>query len=135
MIRTYSELITIPTYEERLRYLMHGNRVGQSTFSHDRYLNQRFYRSRDWRRVRDIVIIRDEACDLGIIGRDIRDTIFVHHMNPITVEDFEHNYESLLDPELLITCSFSTHQAITYGDERHIFLLPQERRRGDTRLW
>lgn len=134
-IRTYSELRRLRTFEERFDYLVLGGRVGDSTFGFDRYLNQIFYRSGDWQRARNEVIVRDCACDLGIIGRDILDRIYVHHMNPITIEDFENNYHSLIDPELLICTSFNTHQAITFGDPNHLIKLPRERRKGDTRLW
>lgn len=134
-IRTYSELIRLRTFEERFDYLVIGGTVGHPTFGIDRYLNQNFYRSNDWRIVRNEVIVRDCACDLGIFGRDIFDRIYVHHMNPITIEDFENDYDSLIDPEFLICTSFNTHQAITFGDPNHLIKLPRERRRGDTRLW
>lgn len=134
-IRTYSELMSLQTFEERFEYLALYGRVGDSTFGFDRYLNQNFYNSRDWRRTRNGVIIRDNGCDLGIDGRDIFDRIYVHHMNPITIEDFENNYDLLLDPEFLICTSFDTHQAITYGNKNNLRRLPMERRRGDTKLW
>lgn len=134
-IKTYSELRRLSTFEERFDYLVLGGVVGHSTFGADRYLNQRFYTSSDWKLARNRTIIRDHACDLGIIGRDIFDQIYVHHMNPITIEDFENNYDALIDPEFLICTSFNTHQAITFGDPNHIIKLPRERRRGDTRLW
>ena len=88
MIKTYSELITLPTFEERFNYLILGGRVGHQTFGRDRYLNQNFYRSYEWKQVRNQVILRDNGCDLGIPGRDILDRIYVHHMNPITIDDF-----------------------------------------------
>ena len=134
-IKTYSELRQLSTFEERFDYLVLGGVVGHSTFGTDRYLNQRFYTSSDWKLARNRAIIRDHACDLGILGRDILDQIYVHHMNPITIEDFENNYDALIDPEFLICTSFNTHQAITFGDPNHIIKLPRERRRGDTRLW
>lgn len=134
MIRTYSELITLKTFQERFNYLALYGKVGHATFGHDRYLNQNFYRSRDWRRVRNDVIIRDEGCDLGIWGRDIFDRIYVHHMNPITVDDLD-DYEILLNPEFLICTSFNTHQAITFGNKNNLLHLPSERRKGDTTLW
>lgn len=134
-IRTYSELRRLQTFEERFDYLVLGGRVAESTFGFDRYLNQNFYKSRDWKAARNKAIIRDNACDLGIIGRDIFDQIHVHHMNPITVEDFENNYDLLLDPEFLICTSFNTHQAITFGNSNNLIRLPKERRKGDTRLW
>lgn len=134
-IRTYSELRRLRTFEERFDYLVLDGIVGHSTFGFDRYLNQRFYNSRDWRKVRDEVIIRDNACDLGIIGREIHDRIYVHHMNPITIEDFENNYDMIINPEFLICTSFDTHQAITFNTPNNLIRLPKERRRGDTRLW
>ena len=134
-IRTYSELCRLQTFEERFDYLVLGGVVGHFTFGFDRYLNQNFYRSKDWRVARDKAIIRDNACDLGIIGRDIFDRIYVHHMNPITIEDFENNYDALIDPEFLICTSFNTHQAITFGNTNNLIKLPRERRRGDTQLW
>ena len=134
-IRTYSELITFKTFTERFEYLALLGRVGNSTFGSDRYLNQNFYRSREWRRVRNEVIIRDGGCDLGIPGLDIYDKIYVHHMNPVTVEDIYDNYELLVNPEFLICTSFNTHQAITFGNKDNLFNLPFERRKGDTKLW
>lgn len=135
MIRTYSELIRLPTFQERFEYLVLSGTVGEQTFGRYRYLNQRFYNSRDWRLARNIAIMRDGACDLAIPGRDIFDKIYVHHMNPIQIEDFENNYELLLDPEFLICTSYDTHQAITFGDPDKLIRLPNERRRGDTTPW
>ena len=134
-IRTYSELSRLVTFEERFNYLALNGVVGNSTFGFDRYLNQNFYRSSDWRRARHRAIVRDNACDLGIHGREIFDKIYVHHMNPITIEDFEKNYDLLIDPEFLICTSFNTHQAITFGNCKNLIQLPQERRRGDTTPW
>lgn len=134
-IKTYSELITIQTFQERFDYLALYGSVGQATFGADRYLNQNFYRSREWRRVRNGIIIRDGGCDLGIYGMDIFDKIYVHHMNPITVDDIDNNYDLLVNPEFLICTSFNTHQAITFGNKNNLFRLPMERRRGDTKLW
>ena len=133
--RCYSELRRIDTFEERYRYLSVQGRVGSSTFGFDRYINQQFYTSREWRQLRHHVIARDLACDLGIEGYEIHDTIIIHHMNPMTVEDVEHGDPSILDPEFLISTTHRTHNAIHYGDER---LLPRplaERRAGDTKLW
>lgn len=134
-IKTYSELILLPTFQERFDYLVLGGVVGHQTFGADRYLNQKFYRSKEWRRTRNIVIHRDGGRDLGIEGRDIYDLIYVHHMNPVTVEDIEEHYELLLDPEFLICTSFNTHQGITFGDPHHLLRLPKERTKGDTKLW
>lgn len=135
MIRTYSELLRIRSFEDRFRYLKLGGTVGAVTFGFDRYLNQEFYRSSEWRHIRQHVIARDLGCDLGIEGYDIHERLAIHHMNPMTVDDVIHARDSNLDPEFLITVSHNTHNAIHYGDER---LLPRElveRRRGDTTLW
>ena len=134
-IRTYSELMTLSTFQERFDYLALYGKVGQATFGADRYLNQMFYRSREWRHLRNDIIVRDGGCDLGIIGMDIFDKIYVHHMNPITVDDIENNYDLLVNPEFLICTSFNTHQAITYANKNNLFRLPMERRKGDTKLW
>lgn len=134
-IKTYSELITLPTFEQRFEYLALYGKVGHSTFGADRYLNQNFYRSREWRSIRNVVIIRDNGCDLAMPGFDIFDRVYVHHMNPITVEDIDKNYNLLVNPEFLICTSFNTHQAITFGNRNNLFQLPKERKRGDTILW
>lgn len=135
IIRSYPELILLPTFRERFDYLVLNGVVGDSTFGVDRYLNQRFYRSKEWRRVRNDVIGRDNGCDLGIAGREIYDKIYVHHMNPMTVEDIEEFYDLLLDPKFLISTSFQTHQGITFGDPKRLITLPRERTKGDTKLW
>lgn len=134
-IRTYSELITIPTFEERYRYLKLGGKVGEDTFGFDRYLNQIFYRDREWLRIRDEVIIRDGGCDLGIPDREIHTRILVHHMNPITKEDILKRSDFLLNPEYLICTLKSTHDAIHYGDESSLLIAPPERTRNDTCPW
>lgn len=134
-IKTYSKLIRLRTFEARFEYLALYGKVGQDTFGRDRYLNQNFYRSREWRRARNEVIVRDNGCDLSMPGFDIYDKIYVHHMNPITMDDLDYNFESLIDPELLICTSFNTHQAITFGNKNNLLLLPRERRKGDTKLW
>jgi hypothetical protein len=135
-IKTYSELIMLPTFEERYRYLKLDGVVGEETFGFDRYLNQEFYqRDREWKKVRDYVIIRDNGCDLGIEGREIRGKILVHHMNPITVEDIMRRSKWLLDPEYLICTVKNTHDAIHYGDERILIKDPIERRKNDTCPW
>lgn len=134
-IRRYSELIRLLTFIERYRYLRLRGAVGETTFGFDRYLNQSFYRSQKWRRVRDEVIIRDDGCDLGIEDRLIGNRIVVHHMNPLTAEEIEEEREILFDPRYLICVSPETHNAIHYGDESLLIDLPIERRPGDTRLW
>lgn len=135
MIRTYSELITLPTFEERYRYLRLGGKVGEETFGFDRYLNQIFYKTDEWLRVRDYVIIRDNGCDLGIEGREIHSRILVHHMNPITMEDILNRSEYLLDPEYLICTVKRTHDAIHYGDDSLLFKDPIIRTKNDTCPW
>lgn len=134
-IRTYSELITLPTFEERFRYLQLGEKVGEDTFGHDRYLNQMFYTSDEWRRIRRDVIVRDNGCDLGIQDREIHGLIIIHHMNPITVEDIINRSEFLLNPEYLISTVKNTHDAIHFSDERILITDPIERRPNDTCPW
>lgn len=135
IIRTYSELITLPTFEERFRYLKLGGKVGEDTFGFDRYLNQVFYRSAKWKEIRDYVIIRDNGCDLGMGGHEIYQRILVHHMNPITKEDVLRESEFLLDPEYMICTIKNTHDAIHYGDESLLITAPIERRKNDTCPW
>lgn len=135
LIRTYSELIKLSSFEERFEYLRLDGRVGKETFGFDRYLNQIFYKSNEWLSVRDYVIIRDNGCDLGIYGREIRERIIVHHMNPIKKEDILSRSSSLLDPEFLICTIKNTHDAIHYSDESLLFKMPVERRKNDTCPW
>lgn len=135
IIRTYSELITLPTFEERYQYLRIGGRVGEDTFGFDRYINQIFYKSKEWLSIRDQVIARDNGCDLGIPGREIHRRILIHHMNPITVEDIVNRSEFLLDPEYLICTVKNTHDAIHYGDENLLYKDPIERTKNDTCPW
>ena len=116
-IRSYSELITFETFEERFNYLKLKGEVGKETFGFDRYLNQIFYKDPEWLRVRDKVIIRDNGCDLGILDREIYSRILVHHMNPITKEDILSKSKYLLDPEYLICTTKNTHDAIHYSDD------------------
>ena len=134
-IRTYSELIKIPTFEERFQYLRLDGIVGESTFGFDRYLNQIFYKSARWKKIRDYVILRDNGCDLAMEGYEIYDRILVHHMNPITIKDIEHESEFLIDPEFLISTVHNTHNAIHYGDENLLPRLPVERKPFDTCPW
>lgn len=134
-IKTYSELITIPTFEERYRYLRLGGQVGAETFGFDRWLNQKFYKDPEWLAVRNQVIIRDNGCDLGIPGREIHSRILIHHMNPITKEDILRRSKYLLDPEYLICTIKNTHDAIHYGDEGLLILDPVVRSRNDTCPW
>lgn len=135
-IKTYSELITLPTFEERYEYLRLDGIVCEETFGFDRYINQEFYqRSQEWKRIRDQVIIRDQGCDLGIEGREIRGKIIVHHMNPITKEDILTRSDFLLNPEYLICALKSTHDAIHYGDENLLIKEPIIRTANDTCPW
>lgn len=135
-IKTYSELIMLPTFEERFRYLKLNGRVGEDTFGFERYLNQEFYqRDKEWKRIRDFVIVRDNGCDLGIEGRDIQGKIIVHHMNPITQNDILYRSEYLLDPEYLICTIKRTHDAIHYGSEDLLIKDPIVRRKNDTCPW
>ncbi len=135
MIRTYSNLISFPTFKERYDYLRLGGKVGEDTFGWERYLNQTFYRSNEWKRIRDEVIIRDNGCDLGVDGYEIQGKIYVHHINPIGARDIADISEFLCNPEYLISASFDTHQAIHFGDENLLVMEPVERVPGDTKLW
>ncbi len=137
IIRTYSELITIPTFEDRYEYLRLGGKVGEETFGFDRYLNQKLYTSEAWFEVRDYVITRDLGCDLGVLDREIPNgvRILVHHMNPIRSEDIIHRSKYILDPEYLITTVKNTHDAIHYGDRSLLITAPIERRKNDTCPW
>lgn len=135
MIRTYRELTRLKSFEDRFEYLKLRGQVGKSTFGYDRYINQAFYRSSEWRRVRNLVIARDEGLDLGVTGYEIFDRPIIHHMNPMGLEDLVSGDDDILNPEYLVCVSHRTHNAIHYGDES---LLPKplvERRPGDTRLW
>lgn len=136
MIRTYTELMMLPTFEDRFNYLKLNGVVANETFGFDRYLNQRFYKSSEWKKIRQQIIIRDNGCDLGCKDHDIYGQIIIHHMNPILIEDIENNPEILLNPEYLISVSIETHNAIHYGldnyTERNKIV---ERQPGDTKLW
>lgn len=134
-IKTYSELISIQTFEGRYNYLKLRGRIGDETFGFDRWLNQVFYKTKEWLTVRDIVIIRDFGCDLGIEGREIYGRILVHHMNPITKQDILNRSPFVLDPEYLICTSKNTHDAIHYGDESILILDPVNRKPNDTCPW
>ena len=134
-IRSYSELIKLSTFEERYEYLRLCGEVGKETFGFDRYLNQQFYKSDEWRSIRDTVIVRDNGCDLGIEGRNIYGRILIHHMNPITKDDILNRSEFLLNPEYLICTMKNTHDAIHYGDDMLLVKDPIERSRNDTCLW
>lgn len=133
--KRYSELITIPTYEERFKYLQLKGAVGNDTFGYDRYLNQILYNSPEWKRLRNQIIIRDNGCDLGCEGYEIYGRILIHHMNPITVEDIVSRDPIVFDPENLICVSHNTHNAIHYGDENLLIMAPVERTKNDTCPW
>lgn len=135
MIRKYSELMLIESFEERFRYLKLSGSVGLETFGFDRYFNQKFYRSKEWKRIRDEVIIRDNGCDLGVNGYEIHGRIYIHHMNPIRLNDIENATDFLLNPEYLITTTLNTHNAIHYGDEDLLILSPINRTENDTCPW
>lgn len=137
MIRTYSELIKFSTFEERYEYLRLNGQVAEETFGFDRYLNQIFYKSKEWRSVRDHIITRDNGCDLAVADREIPDgvRIYIHHMNPIMVKDILHRSDILLNPEYLITTIKNTHDAIHYGDSSLLYSVPVERTRNDTCPW
>lgn len=135
IIRTYSELIRLPTFEERYQYLRLKGRVGEDTFGFDRYLNQMFYKSDEWLSIRDEVITRDNGCDLGIPGREIQERILIHHMNPITKDDILNRSDFLLNPEYLICTVKNTHDAIHYGNEQTLIKDPIQRRKNDTCPW
>ena len=135
IIRTYSDLIQLPTFEERFRYLQLNSSVGKETFGFDRYLNQNFYRSAEWKRIRDKVIIRDNGCDLGIEDRLIYGRVIIHHMNPVTDRDIVDLTSFLLNPEYLICVSHNTHNAIHYGNEDLLMKRPVIRTKNDTCPW
>lgn len=137
MIRTYTELSRIQTFEGRFNYLQLNGSVGRETFGFDRIFNQKFYTSYEWKKVRDFVITRDTGCDLGIPGHEIREfeRIFIHHMNPIALEDIDKRTEILLDPEFLITTIHKTHNAIHYGDKDSLIIASIVRSKNDTIPW
>ena len=134
-MRTYTELLKYPTFEDRFNYLMLSGGVGEETFGFDRWLNQNFYRSAEWRSIRDFVIIRDGGCDLAMDGYEIFSKIIVHHMNPIEQSDILHSSDILINPEYLVCVSHDTHNAIHYGDASLLMTAPIERRPGDTCPW
>ena len=135
-MRTYSELIDLPTFEERFRYLQLSGEVGVDTFGFDRFLNQVLYRSKEWKSVRDKVLVRDGCCDLAVQDRVIFSRPIVHHMNPMSVEDIKNHSGLLMDPEYLITVSHNTHNAIHYGDEGLLVpTLVNVRTKNDTCPW
>ena len=136
MIRTYTELSKLCTFEDRFKYLqLSDSRVGDDTFGFDRYLNQQFYKTAEWKRLRDRLILRDNGCDLGADGYQIYGRIIIHHMNQITKEDIMNRTEYLTNPEFLICTTHNTHNAIHYGDESLLVTGPVERTKNDTCPW
>lgn len=134
-IKTYSELILIPTFIERFRYLKIGGKIGEDTFGYDRYLNQILYRSEEWKRFRRDIIIRDNGCDLACDSYEIIGNVLVHHINPITVEDVLRRDPKIFDPENVVSTSLNTHNAIHYGDESLLITEPIIRTKNDTCPW
>jgi hypothetical protein len=125
----------LDTFIERYHYLELKGILGETTFGFDRWVNQRFYKSHEWKSIRDQVIVRDHGCDLGILGYEIHSGLLVHHMNPISLDDIKHGEEWIIDPNFLITTSLQTHNAIHYGDESLLPRGPIIRKFGDTSLW
>lgn len=134
-MKSYSELISLPTFEERYRYLRMNGEVGTDTFGYERWVNQAFYKDAAWRKIRDQIIVRDNACDLGVHGREIGGKVYIHHINPITRNDIIRRNPMLLDPENLICVSITTHNAIHYGDETLLVTEPKPRQANDTCPW
>lgn len=135
MTKTYSELIKLKTFKERYEYLRLDGLIGEETFGFDRYMNQKFYKSKEWKRIRDQVIVRDNGCDLGVEGYEIGGRILIHHMNPILLKDIQTLSEFLLNPEYLICTTLDTHNAIHYGNSNLLIIEPIERTKNDTCPW
>lgn len=134
-IRSYGELRRLHTFDERFDYLSLGGELGRETYGFDRYINQAFYKSREWAQIRDVVIIRDNGCDLGIPGREIFSQVYIHHMNPMTKQDIEDGNPDILDPRFLICVTHTTHNAIHYGSRATLPKPYEERKPNDTKLW
>lgn len=135
MTKTYSEMSQYDSFEDRYAYLRLDGFVGRSTFGFDRWINQQFYQSREWKASRDFVIVRDEGCDLGVHGYEIHGELLVHHVNPIAAEDIVHGEAWIFDPEFLITTTHNTHNAIHYGNLSMLPKVVASRAPGDTKLW
>lgn len=133
--RSYSELGRFDTFDDRFEYLKLSGEVGRSTFGFDRYINQKFYTSYEWKQARNSVIMRDNGCDLGIIGYEIHVGILIHHMNPMTSDDIIHGEEWIFDPEYLITTTKNTHNAIHFGTDKLLPKVVTARTLGDTKIW
>lgn len=134
-LRTYSQMIKLPTFQERFKYLSLNGRVGKETFGHDRHLNQMLYQSYAWRHLRDQIILRDDGCDLAFPGREIYKKATIHHINPITIEDVLNGSWKVFDPDNLVLVSYDTHQAIHYGNDQLLELTMTERKPNDTCPW
>jgi hypothetical protein len=134
-IRTYSELKNLETFDERFQYLKLNGSVGNATFGFDRWVNQRFYKSWEWKHARNAVIVRDNGCDLGVSGYEIHAEILIHHVNPVTVDDIYNGESWMIDPEYLITTTKRTHNAIHYGGNLQVPEVVTVRKPGDTKLW
>lgn len=134
-VRSYSDMCQFETFEDRYAYLRVPGSVGEETFGFNRWVNQDFYRSNEWRRVRHEVIARDNGCDLGVPGYEIYDRIYIHHMNPMTFQDIDDGNPDILNPEYLISVTLRTHNAIHFGNEKNLVQPLVERRPGDTTLW
>lgn len=134
-IRTYSELMMFSSFEDRYQYLRLNGSIGEITFGFDRYINQKFYRSAEWKQIRNYVIVRDNGCDLGVEGYEIHEKILIHHMNPIALSDIQNASDYLLNPNYLISVTLATHNAIHYGDETLLIRAPTERLPNDTCPW
>lgn len=135
MIRSYSELRRFTEFDERFEYLKLNGAVGRSTFGFDRYINQMFYTSYEWKRARNFVILRDNGCDLGVPGYEIHDHVLIHHINPMSVDDIVHGESWIFDPEYLITTTQNTHNAIHFGNDKLLPKIVLERNPNDTKLW
>lgn len=135
MKKCYSDLMTFTSFTDRFNYLKLDGVIGETTFGFERYLNQTFYKSGEWRRLRDKIIVRDLGCDLGIEGRDIQKYAIIHHINPITIQDIQERRPCLFDPENLITTTDRTHKAIHYSDDSILIFEPIERTPYDTCPW
>ena len=135
MMKTYNDLINLDSFEERFEYLKLGGNVGRATFGFDRYINQEFYTSHQWKSIRKLVILRDNGCDLGIFGYEIHTELLIHHINPMVPDDIIHQEDWILDPNFLITTTKRTHNAIHYGGLSPYPKVVTQRSPGDTRLW
>lgn len=134
-IKTYSEMRRFDTFEDRFDYLRLRGAIGKATFGFDRHINQLFYKSNEWKRAREFVIVRDDGCDLGVPGYEIHGSLLIHHINPMTVDDVVHGEDWIFDPEYLITTTHNTHNAIHYSDESLLPKIVVARESGDTKLW